>query len=115
MNLGLENAKSPQVLERNYDMTMAESNGKVSSPKGQQSIVAEYCERRLVELGYEQCIILVLRRGGKYQAMDIPVNRADPKLGLDRLRRESGPWWKRWSLYSAVGVQEVDVLVLEGH
>lgn len=80
---------------------------------GRKTIIAGYCERRLQKKGHENCVFLCLKRGRKHYAIDIPIERDKPNLGLDRLRRESGPWWKRWSLYSAIGVQEVNVIALQ--
>lgn len=42
--------------------------------------------------------------------MDMPVKPDDPTVGLDRLREESGQWWKRYSLYSVIAVKEINVL-----
>jgi hypothetical protein len=45
--------------------------------------------------------------------MDIPVKPDDPTLGLDKVRKESRRWWKWYFLYSAIAVQEINVITLE--
>ncbi|KAH7121404.1 hypothetical protein EDB81DRAFT_913581 [Dactylonectria macrodidyma] len=93
-----------------------QKNGQPAEQKGRKTIIADYCQRRSEkERGYKECVFLCLRRGRRYYAIDIPIKLDDPTLGLDRLRKESGPWWKRYSLYSAVGVQEINMRLMELH
>lgn len=80
-----------------------------SDQMGRRTLIAEYCQQRSQNEGHEECVFLCLKRGRTYLAQDIPVQPNDPALGLDRLRKESGRRWKRYSLYSVVAVQEVNV------
>ncbi|KAK2592005.1 hypothetical protein QQS21_010308 [Conoideocrella luteorostrata] len=80
---------------------------------GKRSKIADYCRSRLEDHKHERCVFLCLKRGRRFYAIDIPIDEESLDLGLDRLRRASGPWWKRWSLYSAVGVQEINMRVIE--
>jgi hypothetical protein len=93
--------------------TTAEQNDDTADSKGRMTIIAAYCQRRSQEEGYKECILLCVRRGGRYYNLDIPIKQDDPTLGLDRLRKETGRWWKRYSLYSAIAVQEINVIALE--
>ncbi|KAH8719821.1 hypothetical protein HC256_000243 [Beauveria bassiana] len=47
--------------------------------------------------------------GGQFYATDIPVRENEAALGLDVLEKSSRPWWKQFSLYSAVTVQQVQM------
>lgn len=44
-------------------------------------------------------------------ARDVRIDSLKPPWGIPELRRQSG-WWKRLSLYSAVGVKEVKACLL---
>ena len=49
-----------------------------------------------------------MQHGRKWIAKDIKFNAENPSLGIEQLRRQCG-WLKRHSLFSAVGVKEVQV------
>lgn len=57
---------------------------------GRKTIIAKYCQRRLQEEGYKECVFLCLKRGRTYHAKDIPVKPNDPALGLDDYARNLG-------------------------
>ena len=80
--------------------------------KGQETIITGYCRKRQSEDKHKKCVILCLQRGQCYRALDIPIRPEDQVFGLDRLRRESGSWWKRYSIYSAIAVKEKNVIIL---
>lgn len=44
-------------------------------------------------------------------ARDVRIDSLKPPWGIPELRRQSG-WWKRLSLYSAVGAKEVKACLL---
>lgn len=61
-----------------------------------------------MDRGYTECIWLCMQRGRKWIAKDIQLASAHRRLGIDDLRRQGG-WWKRYSMFSAVGVKEIKV------
>lgn len=71
------------------------------------SIIAEF-ERREIRPGYEKCIWLCIKRGGRYSLVDVPFKTNGQITRLQDIRKQYG-WWKRCSLYSAIGVKEVMV------
>lgn len=77
----------------------------LSEESGLPSVVADYCQQALKN-GHEECIWLCMKRGGRFIAKDIPLNTDECTVGLEDIRKRSS-WWKRHSLYSAVGVKEV--------
>ena len=77
--------------------------------EGRPTIIAKYCQRQSEESAYTECVFLCLKRGRKHSAIHVPL---DSTLDMDRLRRECGQWWKRYSLYSAIAVREVVVSAL---
>lgn len=78
-------------------------------PLGQRSICADYFQARTQDY-HSECIFRCIRRGGRFYATDIPVGENEAALGLDVLEKSSRPWWKQFSLYSAVTVQQVQVM-----
>lgn len=76
-------------------------------PKGKLSKIAEYC-RRAINNGREECIWLCIHRNGRYIVRDIPLTTNGYAISLYDVRKRCN-WWKRHSLYSAVGVREVEV------
>lgn len=88
-----------------------QQNPDLEAGKGRKTIIADQCQQRLLEDQHERCVFLCVRRGRRYLAVDIPLIDDDggKLLGLERLRRESGGWWKKYSLYSAIAVQDVKV------
>jgi hypothetical protein len=71
------------------------------------SVIKDYCLQAIKE-GHTKCIWLCMRRGKKWIAKDVKDGVWDSPLGVHELRKMCG-WWKRHSLYSAVGVKEVMV------
>jgi hypothetical protein len=53
-----------------------------------------------------ECIWVCFKRGQRWIAKDVQLS--ERPLGVYELRKLSG-WWKRHSLFSAVGVREVKV------
>jgi hypothetical protein len=49
-----------------------------------------------------------MRKGKKWIAKDIRIDKMDGVLGIPELRKQYS-WWKRHSLHSVVGVKEVMV------
>lgn len=83
-----------------------------SFPEAQEedikTVIHGYCEKKLDE-GYTKCIWICMRRGKRWVATDInPSEKGNNKLSIDELRKLCS-WWKRNSLYSAVGVKEIMV------
>jgi hypothetical protein len=52
-----------------------------------------------------------MQRGRRWIAKDIQLGVEEKPLGIYELRKLSG-WWKRHSLYSAVGVKEIKVRII---
>ncbi len=74
---------------------------------GRPSVIKDYCLEAINE-GHTKCIWVCMKRGRKWIAKDIKLEAWDSPLGVYDLRKMCG-WWKRHSLYSAVGVKEVMV------
>jgi hypothetical protein len=75
--------------------------------KGRPSVIASYCNDTIAR-GDEECIWFCMQRGRKWIAKDVHPTTEAKRLGIDELRRHGG-WWKRYSMFSAVGVKEVNV------
>lgn len=75
--------------------------------QGKPSVIKWYCEQAMDTRGKEsECIWVCFKRGQRWIAKDVQLS--ERPLGVYELRRLCG-WWKRHSLFSAVGVQEVKV------
>jgi hypothetical protein len=70
-------------------------------------VVKDYCLQAIKE-GHTKCIWLCMRHGKKWIAKDVKAGARDSPLSVYELRKMCG-WWKRHSLYSAVGVKGVMV------
>jgi hypothetical protein len=77
---------------------------------GKPSVVHSYCQRA-IDRGHTECVWLALQRGRKWIAKDIPLGCEDKPFGIYELRKISG-WWKRHSMFSAVGVKEIKVRII---
>jgi hypothetical protein len=76
--------------------------------KGRPSVIKWYCEQAMSARGKDsECIWVCIKRGRNWIAKDILLSER-PSLGVYELRQLCG-WWKRHSLFSAVGVREVKV------
>jgi hypothetical protein len=74
---------------------------------GKPSVVHSYC-RRAIDHGHKDCIWLGIQRGRKWIAKDVQLGSDDKPFGICELRKMSG-WWKRHSMFSAIGVKEIKV------
>lgn len=76
---------------------------------GKPSLLKSYCEQAIYHGGPEaECIWLCMQNGRKWIAKDIKFDPEKHSLGIVQLRRQCG-WWKRHSMYAAMGVKEVQV------
>jgi hypothetical protein len=74
---------------------------------GKPSIIKFYCEQAMRTTGRDsECIWVCIKRGRRWIAKDIQLS--ERPLGVYELRKLCG-WWKRHSLFSAVGVRDVKV------
>ena len=78
-------------------------------PKYQKSILADYCPRAISD-GHDRCIWLCRKDGKQYTLIDIPTTTRGQTIGFADIRKRYS-WWKRHSLYSAVGVKQVKVSI----
>lgn len=78
--------------------------------RGRESMIANYC-RVAIRSGHEKCIWLCIKHGRKYSLVDIPLESNTQIIGLKDISQRYN-WWKRFSLYSVVGVKEVMVSCL---
>ncbi|KAH8757118.1 hypothetical protein BGZ57DRAFT_932894 [Hyaloscypha finlandica] len=77
---------------------------------GKPSVVHSYC-RRAIDHGHKDCIWLGIQRGRKWIAKDVQLGSDDKPFGICELRKMSG-WWKRHSMFSAIGVKEIKIRFL---
>jgi len=77
---------------------------------GKPSVVHSYCQQA-IDRGHKECIWLAIKRGRKWIAKDIQLGGEDKPFGIYELRKISG-WWKRHSMFSAVGVKEIKVRII---
>jgi hypothetical protein len=77
------------------------------SEHGKPSVIHAYCQQA-IDNGQKECIWLGIQSGRRWIAKDIQLGVEEKRLGIYELRKLSG-WWKRHSLYSAVGVKEIKV------
>ena len=80
--------------------------------KGKESVIADYCKTALAEYK-THCFWMCYRLQGRMLAKDIIATTEDKNIDklsfrLCKLAYQCG-WWKRFSVYSAVGVVEVEV------
>jgi hypothetical protein len=78
----------------------------LSGNQGKESMIAEYC--RHPTRSQHACIWLCIKHGRKYRLVDVTINPNQDVIGLPDIRRHCG-WWRRYSLYSVVGVREMMV------
>ena len=78
--------------------------------RGRESKIAKYC-RDAIDSKHESCIWLCFRHGRRYSLVDIPLEQKEEEIGLQAIRQRYS-WWKRYSLYSVVGVKEVMVSII---
>lgn len=74
--------------------------------KGKESMIAEYC--RHSTRSKHACIWLCIKRGRKYRLVDVPIHQNQHVIGLGEIGKHYS-WWRRYSLYSVVGVEEIMV------
>jgi hypothetical protein len=74
---------------------------------GKPSVINSYCQQA-IDRGHRECIWFCIKRGRRWIAKDIQLRIEDRPLGIYELRKQCG-WWKRHSLFSAVGVKEIKV------
>lgn len=79
-------------------VNMAQQVDNSAEQNGREIIIADYCRERLQEGRHEECVLLCLKRGIRFYALDVPIKPDDLTVGLDKLRRESGRWWKWYGL-----------------
>jgi hypothetical protein len=77
------------------------------SKRGRPSVIHEYCLNAQNE-EHTKCIWVCMKKGKKWIAKDIKIDKMDGVLGIPELRQQYS-WWKRHSLYSVMGVKEVMV------
>jgi hypothetical protein len=80
------------------------------SEHGKPSVIHAYCQHA-IDNGHKECIWLGIQRGRRWIAKDIQLGVEEKPLGIYELRKLSG-WWKRHSLFSAVGVKEIKVRMI---
>ncbi|KAF7508665.1 hypothetical protein GJ744_009057 [Endocarpon pusillum] len=73
--------------------------------EGKPSVIQAYCQRA-IDQGNTECGWVCMRRGNRTIAKDIQLNNCGFQPDLRGLRKQCG-WWKRHSLFSAVGCKEV--------
>ena len=97
-------SETPSVAAPENELTTAFD----SIEGGKRTDIADYCAYRM-EQGAIECVFLCVKDGRRYYAKDLQLDMERPSLGLDKLRKHPlfGGWWKRYSLYSTVGVKEV--------
>ena len=78
--------------------------------EGKASIIDNYCKEAIRE-GKEECIWICAPCGRKRLAKDIALPTEGRNFQLHHLAKCYG-WWKRWSLYSATGVKDVEVSII---
>jgi hypothetical protein len=79
-----------------------------NSLEGRPSTIQKYC-LAAIDKGHVQCLWLCMRRRGRMLARDIPLaSKNKCFVTLIDVRKQFG-WWKRYSLYSAKGIEEVMV------
>jgi hypothetical protein len=78
--------------------------------RGRPSVILAHCQRA-IDNGHKECIWLGIQRGRHWIAKDIQLGVTEKPLGIYELRKLSG-WWKRHSLYSAVGVKKIKVRII---
>jgi hypothetical protein len=87
---------------------------KVKSVEGRPSAIQEYC-LAAINKGHSQCLWLCMERQGRTLAKDIPLASENGCIvTMVDVRKQCG-WWKRYSLYSATGIEEVMVSGIEAH
>jgi hypothetical protein len=70
--------------------------------RGKSSVIKTYCEKVIATRGREsECIWIYIKKGRRLIAKDVQLS--ERPLGVYELRKLCG-WWKRHSLFSAVGV-----------
>ena len=79
---------------------------------GKDSIIADYCQTALAAHKTD-CFWICYRMHNRMLAKDIVVTTEDKNIDelsfrLCKVAYQCG-WWKRFSIYSAVGVKEVEV------
>ncbi|KFY68680.1 hypothetical protein V496_00893 [Pseudogymnoascus sp. VKM F-4515 (FW-2607)] len=74
--------------------------------KGKPSVIEAYCRRHVIDREDKAAIWFCMQRGRKWVAKDVHPTSVSKRFGIDELRKYNG-WWKRHSMFSAVGVKEV--------
>ncbi|KAJ6059706.1 uncharacterized protein N7446_000357 [Penicillium canescens] len=72
---------------------------------GRPSTIHDYCLKANRE-GRTKCIWICMKKGRRWIAKDISVEKTGYVLGIPELRKQCS-WWKRHSLFSVVGVKEI--------
>ena len=76
---------------------------------GRDSIIHDYL-KDAIQSDHEECLWICYPQGRRIIAKDIALPSDENSFQLHNLAKSYG-WWKRWSLYSAVGVKDVEVKV----
>lgn len=76
--------------------------------KGKHSVIESYCRSHVIDREDKEAIWFCMQRGRKWIAKDVQPTSVAKRFGIDELRKHYG-WWKRHSMFSAVGVKEVKV------
>lgn len=76
--------------------------------KGKPSVIEAYCRRHVLDREDKAAIWFCMQRGRKWVAKDVHPTSVSKRFGIDELRKYNG-WWKRHSMFLAVGVKEVKV------
>ncbi|OBT68723.1 hypothetical protein VE03_02098 [Pseudogymnoascus sp. 23342-1-I1] len=75
--------------------------------EGKPSVIRAYCRRHVADCDDKEAIWFCMQRGLNWGvAKDVHSTSVSKKFGIDELRKYNG-WWKRHSMFSAVGVKEV--------
>jgi hypothetical protein len=76
--------------------------------EGRPSIIKKHC-LAAIQKGHTECLWLCMKRCGRTLAKDIPpASKYGCLITLVDIRKQCG-WWKKYSLYSAKGIEEVMV------
>ena len=100
------------------EMTAPTSVFQQTETSGKDTVLSGYCEAAVSE-GRERCIWICFSSNGRTLAKDINIEIGNASGGALRFRLGSLAykygWWKRFSIYSAVGVKEVQVRGCNGY
>jgi hypothetical protein len=101
-----ESISMQDVNSTSSDCSMNPFEDALKGTKGKESMIAEYC--RHSTRSKHACIWLCIKRGRKYRLVDVPIHQNQHVIGLREIGKHYS-WWRRYSLYSVVGVEEIMV------